>query len=641
LDRLHAAGAVSIGLDLILAEPDRYSPRELARLLADDPQFAPLLERASELPTNDERLAGAVDGAPVALGIVGVPGARGAPPPAKAKFAFAGDDPKEFVPSFPAGVASVPVLVERAAGLGAVNWLPSDDQIVRRVPLLLAIGGYLYPSLPLEALRISARETTVFVRSSGGSGVQAWGYKTGVETVRVGSTVLPTDANGELWLRFALPDRRRYISAHRVLEADFDPKEVAGRHILIGASASGLLDLRATPLAPVVPGVEIHAQALEQILSGDHLVRPPFATGAELAFLVLSGIAIAWLMGSFGPTMAALLGAAAVGAVSGLSWLAYEKAGFLLDPVYPSLAVVALYLAVSLYSYIKSETDRRRIRSAFGHYVAAPLVEELAKNHDKLKLGGEMREVTILFADVRGFSKIAEGQDAEALIRFVNKLFTPLSDIILEQRGTIDKFMGDAVMAFWNAPLADPDHASLACRAALRMQAELDRLNRLWAAEARSRGETFTPVRIGIGLNTGDCCVGNVGSPQRFDYSLLGDPVNIASRLEGETKSFGIGIILGERTAAAAQDFASIEIDSISLRGKDRPERIFALLGDRQIAESERFRMLAREHAALLGAIGAKDTARAAKALKACRSLGWTELDPLYDHYARRLELTA
>ena len=400
---------------------------------------------------------------------------------------------------------------EGASGQGAVNWLPSSDQIVRRVPLLLSIGAALYPSLPLDALRVASGANTMFVRSSGGSGVLSFGERTGIDTVRVGETVLPSDANGELWLNLAQPDPRRYISAYKVVDGTFDAKEVAGRHILIGASATGLLDLRATALQPSVPGVEIHAQALEQMISGQHLVRPALATGAELLFLVAVGLFVAALIRRSGPVIAAVTAFAAILVVGGASWFLFREAGYLFDPVYPSLALIAVYLTGSLLTYVKTETDRARIRSAFGHYVAAPVIDELARDPTKLKLGGETREVTLLFADVRGFSGLSEGMDAEALIRFVNRLFTPLTDVILEKRGTIDKFMGDAVMAFWNAPIADPQHAKNACRAALAMQERLARLNREAAGEAAGNLNGARAVRIGIGLNTGSCCVGNVG----------------------------------------------------------------------------------------------------------------------------------
>jgi adenylate cyclase len=259
--RLQRDGARSITLDLILAEPDRLSPGEFAKLFARQPELAPLVGQASALPSNDELLAAVIGKAPVVLGLAGDTAGRQPPPAPRAHFAFAGDDPQGFVPPFKGAVESLPVLTERAQGLGAVNWLPVRDQVVRRVPLLFSIGGLLYPSLPLETLRVAIGETTVFVRASGGSGVAAFGQRTGVESVRVGSTELPTDGNGEMWLRFTRPDARRYISAHRILDGSYDVKEIAGRDILIGTSAVGLLDLRATPLDAAVPASSARAGA--------------------------------------------------------------------------------------------------------------------------------------------------------------------------------------------------------------------------------------------------------------------------------------------------------------------------------------------------------------------------------------------
>jgi adenylate cyclase len=638
IDRLKADGARTVTLDLILAEPDRLSPGEFAKLFAAQPELAPLVGQASQLPSNDERLAVAIAAAPVVVGLAGETAGGTPPPKPHASFVIAGDDPLQFVPNFSGTVESLPVLTKPARGLGAVNWLPERDQVVRRVPLLLSIAGTLYPSLPLETLRIANNETTIFVRSSGGSSVTAFGQRTGIEHVRVGQTVLPTDGDGELWLRFTRPDARRYISAHRVLDGTLDAKEVAGRDIIVGTSAVGLLDLRATPLDSAVPGVEVHAQALEQMLSGDHLSRPPFATGLELVYLVAAGAALAWLIGRLGAIGTAAIGVAAIVVVFAASWLAYTNAGYLLDPVYASIAVLLVYLATSLTGYIATERERSRVRSAFGHYVAAPLVEELARNHDKLKLGGETREVTVLFADVRGFTNIAEGLTAEELIAFLNRLFTPLSDIILEERGTIDKFMGDAVMAFWNAPLLEDAHATSACRAALRMQEQVGRLNTLWAAEAAARGEAVAHVQLGIGLNTGNCCVGNVGSPQRFDYSILGDVVNIASRLEGTNKTYGVPIIAGEKTAIDAASLAFLEIASVKVRGKERPERIFALIGDETVERSDAFAKLSGAHARLLAAIATADAAAARSALEECCALGGAPLAQLYASYERLIE---
>ena len=621
VERLAESGARTVAIDLILAEPDRLSPEALAREARIRSELAPIVAELSALPSNDTLLARAMTRLPVVLGLAGDASAGREPSPPKARFAIAGDDPRLFVPHFPGAIEPLPVLAGASAGNGAVNWLPAADQIVRQVPLLVAVEDTLVPTLSLEALRTGMGETTAFVRASGGSGVRAFGRETGIETVRVGETVLPTASNGQLWLNFAPHDPRRSISAYRILDGAFEPKDFAGRHVLIGASATGLLDLRATPLAASVPGVEVHAQAIEQMLSGAHLVRPAFATGAEVLFLAAIG-ALAGLIRRAGPLVAAAIGIAAIAAVAAGSWLAFANAGLLFDPVYPSLAVLAVYLSGSLLSFVRTETDRIRIKRAFGHYLAAPLVEELAADPSRLKLGGETRDVTLLFADVRGFSHLSEGMDAETLIRFVNRIFTPLSETILGHRGTIDKFMGDAVMAFWNAPIPDPAHASNACRAALAMQAEMDRLNREDAAAKAAAGAPHRPVRIGIGLNTGPCCVGNVGSPQRFDYSVLGDAVNVASRIEGTTKIYGVPIVAGERTVREAPAFAFLEIDTAArLRGKERLERLFALLGNETTAASPLFAQLSGHYASLRAALAIGDAAAVSTEQDTCRAL--------------------
>jgi adenylate cyclase len=632
IDRLREAGVATISVDLILAEPDRLSPAALAERLKGNAELAPLLEKAAALPANDKIFADAIGKAPVILGLSGEAGAIRNMPAPRATYATAGDDPKLFVPSFSGGTGSLPEFAAAAAGLGAVNWIPERDQVVRRVPLLLNINGQLYPSLSLETLRVAyGKDTSIFVKSSGASGVESFGEQTGIESIRTGDTILPADWRGELWLKYAAADPKRYISAAKLLDGAVPASEIEGRHIFIGSSATGLLDLRATPLAPSVPGVEIHAQAFEQMLSGDHLVRPAWATGAEIAFLVLTGALVAWLIRKSGAIMAAVASLAAIGAVWMFSSASFSSSGLLFDPLYPSLAIITLYLAGSLTNYVKAEADRARIRSAFGYYVAPAVVEELALSQDKLKLGGESRDVTLLFADVRGFSKLSEGMDAEELIRFVNTLFTPLTENILAHRGTIDKFMGDAVMAFWNAPLPDAAHHANACNAALDMMRSLAELNQQ-RAEAN-----LAPIRIGIGINTGACVVGNVGSPQRFDYSVLGDPVNTAARLEEMTKTFGAPVILGERTAEAVKDFALVEIGVAALRGKDRGERLFALLGNRDVAGTAAFQAFRRAFDDLTNAAAAKDRNAMTLKLKDLRAFEMPHTAELLAAFERRM----
>ena len=640
--KLKDAGAKSITFDLVMPETDRMSPDALVRVLgAQVPGLELALRGLAEVPTNDAVLGEAVRAAPVVLGFVGIGEAQGQPGaqpgPARASFVTAGDDPRLFVPGFAGSLNSLPVLTAGVSGLGAVNWMPSQDQIVRRVGMLVSVGGVLYPSLALETLRVSSGQTTVFVRSSGGSGTESFGQKTGVATIRVGKTVVPTDANGQLWLRFAEADPGRTISARRVLDGTFEPKDVAGRMILIGSSSPLLFDLRATPLATTVPGVEIHAQALEQMVSGDHIVRPDYAAGAELLFLAVSGGLVAWLIAKSGARTAAVVGLVSVAGVLGVSWMLYSRAGYLFDPVYPSLALAAVYIVGTLHNTLGTERERTQIRSTFSHYMAPELVAELARDPSRLKLGGEMRVVTVLFADVRGFTRISEEMEAEPLVALLNQLFTPVTDIIVDHRGTIDKFMGDAVMAFWNAPLDDGAHAQNACRAALAMIAELERLNAAWQAEALATGKPHPRIEIGIGLNTGPCCVGNLGSPRRFDYSIIGEAVNVASRLEGVTAEYGVPVIVGEGTAEAVAQFAVLEIDRIVLRGKQRPERIYAVLGDEEMAATAAFAEVRRRHLVLVAALDAGDMAAARKGIAGLRKAGGGKVERLCREYERRL----
>jgi len=256
--------------------------------------------------------------------------------------------------------------------------------------------------------------------------------------------------------------------------------------------------------------------------------------------------------------------------------------------------------------FLRTETEKRHVRHAFGRYLAPAVVEQLAEHPERLTLGGETRELTIMFSDIRGFTTISEGLDAHALTSFLNHYLTPMTDVIMSNHGTVDKYMADGIMAFWNAPLDDPAHGEHACRAALAMRHELGRLNGVWRAEAEAEGRDYKEVRAGIGLNTGPCVVGNLGSDQRFDYSVLGDPANVASRLEGQTKTYHVDIILGDLTAEQVPQFALLEIDLIKVVGKTQPVRIFFLLGDETVRATEAFASIDCTHDAMIAAYRAQ-----------------------------------
>jgi adenylate cyclase len=636
VDKLGQQGAAAIAFDMVFPEPDRLSPGTAVQYWPQSSIIAQIKPELDKLPSNDQVFAEAIGSAPVVLGFIASP-YTDTLPETKAGFAHGGDDPRLFAPYYPGSAASLRVLQDPAVGAGALNWIPEFDQIIRRMPIVVHVGDTLFPSLSADVLRLAQGASTYVVKSSGASSEQAFGEKTGIVKVRVGDFEIPTEANGQMWVRFTPQNRARYLPAWQVLNGEIGEDQIAGRIILIGTSAAGLLDLRATPLEASVPGVELHAQAVEQIIRGAFLLRPDFATPAELLYILVLGLLIAVLIYRAGALGSAILGAIAVAFVVGLSWYAFDAWGWLVDPVYPTLALSAIYLTGTSFVFLRTERERNRVRNAFSHYMAPALVERLANEPDRLKLGGENRDMTLLFSDVRGFTTISEGLDAEELTRFLNSLFTPLSNIILDEQGTIDKFMGDALMAFWNAPLDDPNHASHACRAALRMAKEMKTLNERWQKEAEESGREFKEVKIGIGLNTGMCCVGNLGSETRFDYSVIGDNVNIASRLEGQSKTYDLEAIVGQETVSRAPDFAFLELDLLKVKGKTAATRIFALLGDAAMKESQSFKDLTAKHQEFLARYRAKDWDAAEALSTECEELAGPQLHRLYALYRERI----
>ena len=636
VDKLAAGGAAAIGFDIVFPEPDRMSPANALRFWPKSEAVQSLREEIEKLPSNDQVFAEAIGKAPVVLGFIAAPQGTSIPD-IKAGFAHAGDDPKSFAPYYPAAAASLKELQDKAQGSGSLNWIPEHDQIIRRVPMVIRVGDALYPSFAADMLRLAQGASTYVVKSSGASGEKAFGEKTGIVKVRVGDFEVPTEANGQMWIRFTPETKERYLPAWKVLNGEIGADDIAGRILIIGTSAAGLLDLRATPLEASVPGVSLHAQAVEQILQGTFLQRPDFATAAELLYILALGALIAFLIYRLGALGSAVLCGAAIAAVIGVSWYAFKVFGWLVDPIYPAMALAAIYLVGTLVVFLRTERERNRVRNAFSHYMAPALVKRLADDPSRLKLGGETRDMTLLFSDVRGFTTISEGLDAEELTRFLNSLFTPLSNIILDEQGTIDKFMGDAVMAFWNAPLEDKAHPSHACNAALRMMSEMERLNALWQEEAEAKGKPFKPVKLGIGLNTGVCCVGNLGSETRFDYSVIGDNVNVASRLEGQSKTYDVGTVVGESTTARAPDFAFLELDLLKVKGKTGATRAFALLGDSALKQSQGFIRLAERHGEFLARYRARDWDAAEALASECEKLNTSRLDRLYALYRERI----
>src|SRR5882757_9616969 len=430
----------------------------------------------------------------------------------------------------------------------------------------------------------------------------SFGEKTGIVAIKTGDVEVRTDSRGRLVLYDSGHREERFVSARDVLDDKVEPGKLNGHIVFVGTSAIGLKDTRSTPVEDAVPGVEIHAQLAEQMLDQDFLARPDFADGAEFLYLGAIGLLFVLLLPRLRAGRMAIVAAIFVGIGLVVPWIAFSQYDLLFDPIYPPLTLAAIYVGGTALAFMRTERERAQIRGAFGLYLSPGLVEQLARNPKLLQLGGELREITVMFTDVRGFTTISEQFDPHGLTRFMNNFLTPMTDLILSRQGTIDKYMGDAIMAFWNAPLAIEGHAGRACDTALAMQARLRDLNVEWQAEAEREGRPHIPVKIGIGLNTGEASVGNFGSAQRFTYSCLGDAVNLASRLEGQCKTYGVEIVIGEQTRLEVPDMAAIELDLIMVKGKTAPERMYALLGDAIVARTPAFLELQRQHLAFLEA---------------------------------------
>ena len=388
--------------------------------------------------------------------------------------------------------------------------------------------------------------------------------------------------------------------------------------------------------------IDIHAQVLEHLLTGNFLERPDYAMALEEFVIIVLGIMLASVLPRVSAKASAAIGFTTIALVLIGGWAAFRWANTLVDPSYPALVLGFMATGITLYTYNTAEAQRSQIRSAFGQYLAPALVEQLAQSPEKLVLGGEEREMTILFSDVRGFTAISEfyKDDPQGLTSLMNRLLTPITNTIVDHEGTIDKYIGDAVMAFWNAPLSVPNHEVKACDAALAMIDCLEVLNRERREEATSAGQPFLPFRIGIGINTGRCVVGNLGSDLRFNYSVLGDPVNVASRLEGQTKYYDVPIIIGSRTAEKAKEqFALLELDLIAVKGKTEPQTIYALLGRDKIAGDIRFQELRKLYSTMLYCYRSRDWEGALEAIELCQSAELNfGLTGLFDLYRTRIQ---
>ena len=563
-----AYAAAALGFDIVFAEPDRTNPKNL---IASYDLNEELTKELVALPSNDELFAEAIENhGTVILGqalnnnqnILS----------AKAKFGLVtqGDDPKQFVANYSGAQSNITILDASARGVGSMS-IGNNDAIVRQLPTFESIGNQLIPSLALEMTRVAVGASTFQIKSSNASSEEAYGAQTGINNIKLGPLTIPTTAEGNAWIYFTATKNISTVSAVDVIVGVIPPEFFEGKVALVGTSAAGLLDLRSTPTEKNIPGVTIIAQFIQQIFANEFLQRPDWLFGAEfLAGLVLA-ILITLSIQALGPIGGLSVLVLGSGGILGSSYYFFKSKLFLVDPISPLVIALSVYIAVTFFNFLFTELERSRVRGAFAQYLSPEMVNRLAESNESLVLGGERKEMTFLFSDIRGFTKISEQykEDPEALTQLINQLLTVLSNAILDHGGTIDKYMGDCIMAFWNAPTDQADHRQLAIKAAHAMNQALDEFN------LSMKGNLEFELEIGIGINSGECIVGNMGSDKRFDYTVLGDSVNLASRLESQSSNYGLHMIIGENTFIEDAAFCIIEIDKIAVKGKSSAETIF------------------------------------------------------------------
>ncbi len=643
--RLKEMGAKVIAFDIVFPEPDRASPSFVAAALQGVEGFSEVMESLGALPDNDALFGAAIKDAGNVVTGFSFTNEQTFTVPAQ-KGIFRGRGLEKLVPRLAGATVNLKEIVKEASGNGSFFVSTDTDGIIRRVPMLVgherpgSTITSIYPALALEAIRVYDGEKGGRVLLADPRYAALDPQRFGVEGIEIGKDerIIPTNARGEFIVHFAKSNPAWYVPAHKILDGTASAEQVRGKIVLIGTSAVGLKDIRSTPLDTFIPGVEVHLNIIDQILEGKFLSRPIEAQGAEAIAIFGLGIFIIFCSSLIGAAALALIvtGMILLSVFGG--WYAFVHYGLLIDIMYPSLCVLAMFMLSSIFGYMRTERERRAVRQAFGFYISPDFMKELTRDPEKLRLGGESRELTVMFTDIRAFTAISESMPPDELIHLMNGFLTPMSDLVMQNRGTIDKYMGDAMMAFWNAPLDDPDHARHACKTALGMHAALEPINAEIIEKAKIEGRQAFLLQAGIGINTGICAVGNMGSKQRFAYSALGDAVNLASRLEGQTKNYGLTTIMGESTRDAVPDFATLEVDLIRVKGKAKPVRIFTLLGDEIFAGREAFLSLKILHENMIDAYRAGQFEKARTMAAECEAFQNFGLEAFYDFYKARLD---
>lgn len=564
VEQLGSQGVAAIGFDVVFAEPDRTSPE---RASADWSLSADAKAMLAGLPDQDAVFAEAIARHTVVLGFSvrredTLPEEQAELPHAPYRYVWMGEPSLQALHAFSGVVPSLPQLEAAAQGNGALTFIPDGDGVVRRVPLVLALRDNPVPSLSAELLRVAQGLDNHILK-------RAEGAAPALEQVRIGPLSLPTNARGEMWLHYTTAQAQRYLPAWQVLAGQADTALLEGHIVLVGSSAQGLMDLRFNPLGRIMPGVEAHAQALEQALSSHFLNRPNWAQAAEAILVVLGCILVVWI-GMFVPAL--LAAATSFTLVAGVlwgGWWAFSSHRLLLDSFTPALALTVAFVLASLCRHFWSERQQRWVKAAFSRYVSPNRVEYLMNNPGQLELGGKRQHCSFIFTDLAGFTALMESIDPAAAVTLLNRYLEEMISIAFRHQGTLDRIVGDALAIMFSAPVVQADHAQRALDCAMEMHA----FATAYARDLQSRGIAFCDTRIGV--HSGEVIVGNFGGKAIFDYRALGDPVNTAARLESVNKYLGTRICVSEATLSTCGRFDVRPVGRLVLKGKRMALQVF------------------------------------------------------------------
>jgi len=554
--KLDQAGARAIAFDVFFAE------REAAKA---DSQFASAIGASGKVVLGTVFFLSREDVRNISPKTIEA-ALRTIEPQAISDINVSGDPAAKFdMPEVYGVIPNIRELQSSAAYTGHVNVLQDSDGVVRRAPLVLRHDGRYFPAFDAQVARLFL----------GVKGITLDLAEYGVTGVKLGEREIPLDEDGRLLVRYRGNDGTfDRVSIADILENKADPTLLRDRVVLIGNTAQGIGDMRVTPYGKLFPGVEVRANIIESLLEGEVLHRPDWVRYVDVLGMLLIGIVIVGLFGRLGVAWQAVLAATLVAVYLFGATALFRNAGLWLNVVYPILLIILLFTSATLVRYFFAFSEKRYLKLAFQHYVPSAVVDDLVAGADTLRLGGEKRDLTVLFSDIRGFTSLSEAMDPEALVHLLNEYFTAMTDKVFEHGGSLDKYIGDAIMAVYGAPVGRREHAALACRSALGMLDVLDRLHEEW------KPRNLPPLGIGVGINTGQMIVGNMGSAERFNYTVVGDAVNLASRIESLNKSYGTSILISEYTYEIVKDeFTTVrEVDVVRVRGRQQPVRLYELM---------------------------------------------------------------